>query len=323
MFINFQDSQSSNLQFRARLPLELVSSLENAEAKKTKCRAKEVSLDGKNLGNISSIANQKQQVSHDDILLISHQSILKLATGTREESMNLQQIVSYCCVRVLFKVQQAALMKLDELTVHPSGTYLIQGLATRSADFRQTVIKFFEENFSKFACNQEASRTLSYFAKNFEGFRDVVLEKLQHSPTELMLANPGVFVAISALESASEFDILRVSQSIKTNLNTWIQRRISRRVLLATIQLGSPEVMDTVFKTLEKYFTSEQLSESFITGHIISAFLDRQYKPAEKLAISMLKTIPLKMVSSPIFSIVISRKENKSLAVQPFKQALL
>ena len=86
------------------------------------------------------VRQQKEQFSYDDILLLSHKNIFQLATGTKEESMKLQDIVSYCCVRVLFRIQQAALIKLDELTVHPSGTYLIQGLALKSTDFRQTAI---------------------------------------------------------------------------------------------------------------------------------------------------------------------------------------
>ena len=237
--------------------------------------------------------------------------------------MKLQDIVSYCCVRVLFRIQQAALMKLDELTVHPSGTYLIQGLALKSSDFRQTAIQFFKENFSKFASNQEASRTLSFFAKNFDSFREIVIYKLQQSPADLLLVNPGVFVAISALECASEQELLMISSSINTNLTTWVQRRISRRVLLAVIQMGSIKVMDNLFKTLEKQFTSELLYQSYITGHIVSAFLDKQYKPAEKLVISTLKSNPTQMIQSPIFSIVISRKEHKSLSVGPFKKAIL
>lgn len=270
-----------------------------------------------------SSGHQTEQFSYDDILLLSHKNIFQLATGTKEESMKLQDIVSYCCVRVLFRIQQAALIKLDELTVHPSGTYLIQGLALKSSDFRQTAIQFFKENFSKFASNQEASRTLSFFAKNFDSFREIVIYKLQQSPSDLLLVNPGVFVAISALECASEQELLMISSSINTNLTTWVQRRISRRVLLVVIQLGSIKVMDNIFKTLEKQFTSELLYQSYITGHIVSAFLDKQYKPAEKLVISTLKSNPTEMVSSPIFSIVISRKEHKSLSVGPFKKAIL
>lgn len=319
-FLRMIDPTSDNVVFNVLMPRRLIPSINNIQQRKVKQLNRSAVNHSK---PIHSRMSSSLLLDESDVLLSSDSHLFQLATNSRVESLSLQALVDICSEKTFARISKFALKSFFDLVIHPSGTYLLQRLASRSEVFSNQLIPKFSYYFADLAARQDASRTMSFLSQEKSAFRRLVIHKLLHSPEECISTNPGVFVAVSTVESCSEQDRLDLAQSIKYHKDAWLMKRVSRRVVLTLIETGDSKTLEELFQTLSEYLSFKSVVNQYTSAHILAAFLDRGYSPAQNLLTNYLKDNPLEMIHSPIFTVLIARHEERSPAIKPFKQMIL
>jgi len=215
-----------------------------------------------------------------DLSLLDDNDLYRLITSDRTVSEDIQRQLSSCDKDHASMFSRIARNRLEELSTHRLGNYILQRLMERDQSLRKLFQQQSLRAFSKYSSNEYSSRVLQACVLMDSDYCSSVLSFCSQYLNLVTRAAPAAFLATTCITQADETSCYFLIRELNNNPVQWLDRKFFKRLLVSLIHKSSQQYLDMMYNDLLPLFRADNLFTEKYNLHIMMAFLEKRYLPA-------------------------------------------
>lgn len=246
--------------------------------------------------------------SEAELLTLTDSQILNIATSQKDEALGLQLLIENCSEEVVSRLSKIALDNLEQLLVHPTGSFLIQKLVWRDSEFSKLITNYSQAHFKTMSENEFSSRVLQCLIERDSDFRRKAVQIFRQDLKSYIQSFSSAFLVSVAIKLADcdqerEFILFELFKNPKRLLS----KKYFKRVLVAFIGSSSLGVLNVLFNTLLSVFTPYDFFRDRYSCLVLLALIERGFKPAVDIVIHCLRFNTYELLRWSVFKYMLER----------------